>query len=120
MRDHNRQTILQALQQVQAHAGKPSAGISIRKILQTIKAVETEAPTDPVLEILFAFYDALAYNDLWATYTANQYRKAHQVLTRLGNRPINTRQIEKAIAALDAAGFDTMPYVFSFVDEDET
>jgi len=119
MRDHDRQAILQALQQIQAHAGTPSTGVYIHKILQIIKQVETETPVDPALEVLFAFYDALAYNDLWVGYTAEQYQQAHQVLTLIGNVPINARQIENAIAALDAAGFDTLPYTFSLADEND-
>jgi hypothetical protein len=112
MCNHHQQVILQALQQVQAHAGKSSAGVYIHKILQTITQVEAEDPADPVLEVLFALYDALAYNDLWLTYTADQYQQAHQVMIRIVNESLNSHQFEEAIAALEAVGFDTMPYTY--------
>ena len=66
-----------------------------------------------MLEVWLARYDALAYEDLWLTYTAKQYQTAHRILGAMGTQPIPTQQIEDTIAALDDAGFDTMPYVFT-------
>lgn len=119
IRTHYINDILQALKKVQAHACTPGASVYINKVLHTIRLLEEKSPHDPALEVLLAFYDALAFDGLWATYTANQYRVAEQVLIRIGNESINTNKIENAIMALEQAGFDTMPYTFSLDDEDE-
>ena len=110
--------VLHALQKVQAYACTPSASVYVNKVLHTIRDLEDKSPNDPILEVLFALYDALAFDGLWATYTADQYRVAEQVLMHITNQSINTKKIENAIMALEEAGFDTMPYTFS-LDDDE-
>lgn len=119
IRAHYINDLLRAMQQVQPHACTPGAGVYINQVLHTIRNLEEKSPNDPALEILFALYDALAFDGLWTTYTADQYRIAEQIFTRVLNQPINNSKIEKAIAALSDAGFDTMPYTFSLDDEDD-
>ena len=119
IRTHYMSDILHALQKVQPHACTPSASVYINKVLHIIRDLEDKSPSDPILEILFALYDALAFDGLWATYTAEQYQVAEQVLMRVANQSISTNKIENAITALEEAGFDTMPYTFSLDDEDE-
>ena len=111
------QAILQALAVLQTHAGRPEARCHVEAILQAIRDLEEHAPVESLLEVWLAFYDALAYEDLWLTYTAQQYQIAHRILAAMGTQPIPAQQIEETIAALDGAGFDTMPYVFTLDEE---
>lgn len=118
IRAHYMSDILHALHQVQAHACTPGASVYINKVLHSIRHLEKKSPNDPALEVLLAFYDALAFDGLWTTYTAEQYRIAEQILVRIVNESVNTNKVENAIAALDNAGFETLPYTFS-LDEGE-
>jgi hypothetical protein len=111
------QTILQAIEMLQTHAGRPEARCHVEAIFQAIRELEEHAPEESLLEVWLAFYDALAYDDLWLTYTAKQYQTAYRILAAMGTQPITAHQIEDTIAALDDAGFDTMPYVFTVEEE---
>jgi hypothetical protein len=108
--------ILEELRKVQPHAGSPGAAVYINQILHKIRDLDERSPDDPILEVLFALYDALAFEGLWATYTSEQYEEARQLLTRIAQEPINPKNIEKAVAALDSIGFDITPYPLSLDD----
>lgn len=107
------QTILQALAVLQTHAGRPEARCHVEAIFRAIRDLEEHAPEESLLEVWLALYDALAHDDLWLTYTAEQYQAAYHILAAMGTQPIPAQQVEDTIAALDDAGFDTMPYVFT-------
>ena len=109
--------ILQSVQKVQPYAGTPDASTYVHTILHTIHDFDEKSPDDPVLEALFAFYDALAHQDQWTTYTATQFEKAEEILKHVSKESIKSKDIEKAIDALDDVGFDIIPYQFSFEDD---
>lgn len=117
MRTHFLKPILEALRKIQPYAGSPSATVYANQILHKIRDLDEQSPDDPILEILFALYDALAFDGLWATYTASQYEEARQLLTRVVQEPIHPKNVEKALADLDSIGFDITPYPF-LVEED--
>jgi hypothetical protein len=76
--------------------------------------MEDKSPDDPFLDVLYAFYDALAYENNWAKYNVQQYANAKNILENLFDRPTITPDvIEKAILALEEIGFQTMPFSFS-------
>jgi hypothetical protein len=72
--------------------------------------------TDPFSAVVLALYDALAFDNNWIRYTAQQYTKAVQVLVRFGNQELNENKALKAVAALEEIGFDTTP--FSLPDDE--
>lgn len=109
--------ILQSVHNIQPHAGTPNASVYIHKILHIIRDFDEKSPDDPILEILFAFYDALAYDNQWTAYTSIQFEEAEEILNRVTRDTIKAKDIEKAIAALDNVGFDTIPYQFSLEDD---
>ena len=111
--------ILKALKDIQNYAQQHDATMYVDTILQNIKQMEEYIPYDPYMDILRALYDSLAYEGLWATYTAGQYEIAHNIIDDyLKYIPIPAARTEKAILALDSAGFDIVPYSFEFPDED--
>ena len=117
IRAHYMKIILQSIRNVQQYAGTPNATVYIHKILHTIRDFEDKSPDDALLEVLFAFYDAFAYENKWATYSSVQFKKAEEILNQVTEKSIRSKNIEKAIAALDCAGFDIIPFQFSLEDD---
>lgn len=117
IRAHYIKVILKSVKNVQPHAETPNATVHINKILHTICEFEENSPDDSILEVLFAFYDALAYQHQWTTYTTEQFEKAEGILHRIAKTSMKPKYIEKAIADLEDTGFDTIPYSFSLDEE---
>lgn len=113
MRRHHIAQIVEWIQKVYPLVGSPGASIYIKKILLTISNLEDKSPDDPALEILFALYDALAYDGLWTTYTAEQYKKVEQIISEIPTWSISSSDIDTAINALDDAGLEILPFEFS-------
>ncbi len=106
--------ILEALSEIQPNVNSPSASVYVNTILHAIRDMEDKSPDDPFLDILYGFYDALAYENNWAKYNVQQYANAKNILENLFDRPTITPDvIEKAILALEEIGFQTMPFSFS-------
>jgi hypothetical protein len=111
--------ILKCLRDVQHHAGTPNAALYINEILYSIRDLEDKSPHDPFLEVLSALYMALAYENQWADYTADQYESVGHLLRRLSRRPFpKPNYIEKAIIAMEDLGFDTTPIPISIEEDD--
>jgi len=80
-------------------------------ILRTIRAMRDLVPFDPYTEVAMALYDAMAFQDRWLDYTAEQYEGAHHLLRNLAVRSqLRNNDIENAIIALENLGFDTTPF----------
>lgn len=111
VRLHFLMPILNSLTQVQSYAKSPAAAVYIDEILHNIREMEKRSSSDPFLEVLFAFYDSLAPQGLWATYTAKQFAKARDVIIKISRKyPLSSSIIEKAILQLEEIGFETTPY----------
>ena len=106
-------TILQSLHRIQSHAGSPSAIVYVDQILQIINELDDLAADDPLLEVLFALYDALAFNGLWVTYTSTQYKQAERLLVKVMKQPITQKKVEKTIVDLERIGFEITPYALT-------
>lgn len=111
MRAHLFNPILNALQQVQPHVGSPNAAVYINQILHRIRQMEDQSPDDPLLRVLFALYDALAFNGQWVNYSASQYEAARAVLLSCsGHTDLHPKRVQDAITKLEDTGFDTIPF----------
>ena len=111
MRAYLAKPILDALDEVQDWAGSPSAAVHVNAILHGIRKMEDHSPDDPFLRILFALYDALAFDNNWTDCTAKQYGEAKAVLERFSKLAVlKAKDVERAITALKRIGFDTMPF----------
>ncbi len=115
MRAHYLNPILKALEGIETYAGSPSAALYINEMMYRIDELHDQSPSDPLLEILFALYDALAYNNNWTFYDALQYREVGVVLKENAERsPLNQKLVEKAIIRLEELGFDTTPFELEY------
>jgi hypothetical protein len=71
-------------------------------------------PFDPYTEVAMALYDAMAFQNRWLDYTAEQYEGAHHLLRNLAVRSqLRNNDIENAIMDLEELGFDTTPIEMS-------
>ena len=112
MKMHILNPIFDAFDKVQPYASSADAAVYVNKILHTIRQMEDRSPEDPFLDVLFALYDALAFNNNWTNYTAEQYSKAKKVLEKYSKRSLlDQKDVEKAIIELEDIGFDTTPFI---------
>jgi hypothetical protein len=80
-------------------------------ILRTIPAMRDLVPFDPYTEVAMALYDAMAFQNRWLDYTAEQYEGAHHLLRNFAVRSqLRNNDIENAIMDLEDLGFDTTPF----------
>lgn len=120
MRAHFVNPILEALQKVQSHARSSSMAVYIDQTLHMIRQMEDHLPDDPLLEVLFAFYDALAFRNQWSYYEADQYAKAREVVRLASQKqPLQPSAVEKAIMDLEDIGFNTTPYPLDMEEKEE-
>jgi hypothetical protein len=64
---------------------------------------------EPLTEVAMALHDAIAFQNRWIDYTANQYKGIRNILTTLLNSQLHNEDVEQAILALENLGFDTLP-----------
>ncbi len=115
MRAHYLNPILKALEDIWPFEGSPSAALYINEIMYKIDELYDQSPADPILDVLFAFYDALAYKNNWTFYSADQYKKARIILKKYAERvQIKPKLVEKAIIELEELGFDTTPFELDY------
>jgi hypothetical protein len=111
LRVHFVNPILADLRQIQRHCGTPAAAMYADSILRTIRAMRDLVSYDPYVEVTMALYDAMAFQNQWLNYTAEQYEGAHRVLRKLAGRAqLRNNNIENAIMDLEDLGFDTTPF----------
>jgi hypothetical protein len=102
--------ILADLRQIQQSCGTPAAAMHADSILCTIRAMRDLVPFDPYTEVAMALYDAMAFQNQWLNYTAEQYEGAHRILRNLAGRSqLRNNDIENAVMDLEDLGFDTTP-----------
>jgi hypothetical protein len=111
LRVHFVNPILADLRKIQRHCGTPAAAMYADSILRTIRAMRDLVPFDPYTEVAMALYDAMAFQDRWLDYTAEQYEGAHHLLRNFAVRSqLRNNDIENAIMDLEDLGFDTTPF----------
>lgn len=119
LRTHFLDQVLADLEQIQEYCGTPQAATYACSMLTNMRAMRDFCPTDPFIEVILALHDAMAFENKWSEYDNKQYAIAFDLVRRLSNRPsLSDNTIEKAIASLEAAGFDTMP-IPALLDYDE-
>ena len=78
--------ILPSLQRIQDCWGEPTAVIYADNLLQDIRTLRKQFPFSPLVEILSALHDAMAFQNRWVDYTATQYRSVCDLLLDLSAR----------------------------------
>jgi hypothetical protein len=118
-------TLLVDLQKLQQYSGEPVAAVYADNLLRTMRIMRDKLPFDPYTEVVMALHDALAFQNRWIDYNANQYKGVYDLLTSLLNQDsINNSSVESAILTLEDLGFDTLPFGVSIdhsldTDKDE-
>ncbi len=112
--------ILLDLDKIQPYCGEPIAAIYADNLLRNMQALRDGFPYEPLTEVAMALHDAIAFQNRWSDYTANQYKGARDILTTLLNSQLNNddsvadaaagEYVEQAILALEDLGFDTLPF----------
>jgi hypothetical protein len=102
--------ILLDLEKIQPYCGEPIAAIYADNLLRTMQALRDQFPDEPLTEVAMALHDAIAFQNRWIDYTANQYKGARNILTTLLNSQLHNENVEQAILALEGLGFDTLPF----------
>jgi hypothetical protein len=98
--------ILLDLQRIQwFRDGLPSAAYA-GHLMRTIKAMFHQIPADPLTEVLMTLHDAMAYQNHWIQYTAEQYQRASVLIADLSDRPhLNREDTTQALQVLATLGF---------------
>lgn len=123
LRAHFMEQILSDLQEIKKHSGMPSAAIYAGSLLRTMRTMRDSSVYDPVLDVVMALHDAMAFEDGWANYKADQYEEAYHIfknLVKLSNP--HQDKIENAICDLERIGFVIMPFALEYdleIDNDE-
>ena len=111
LRVHFVNPILADLRRIQRHCGTPAAAMYADSILRTIRAMRDLVSFDPYTEVAMALYDAMAFQNQWLNYTAEQYEGAHRIFRNLAGRSqLRNNDIENAVMDLEDLGFDTTPF----------
>ena len=119
VRAHFAGQILADLQMLAAHCREAIAARYASSLLRTIRTMRDVAPLDPFVEVLMALHDALAFENRWADYEADQYQAVHEVLKKLTKpKRLTSDKAEKALMELEDIGFDTTPFAMEITDEE--
>ncbi|MEM7078984.1 MAG: hypothetical protein AAF513_10185 [Pseudomonadota bacterium] len=115
------QSILTLMQEVQPYAKTSGAAVYLNQLLYKMLEWDKQYPEDPILEVLFALYDALSVHGF--SYSGEQFEAARELLARL-NQPhlfedISEEAITDAIVTLEDIGFDTLPYTITVLSDEE-
>jgi hypothetical protein len=114
LRVHFVNPLLADLRSIQPYCGTPDAAKYADSILRTIRAMRDLLPFDPYTEVAMALYDAMAFQNRWLDFTAEQYEGARHLLRNLAVRSqLRTNDIENAIMDFEELGFDTTPFEMS-------
>ena len=106
--------ILMDLQKIQPYCGTPIAAVYADELLRSMRVIRDEFPYEALTEFLMALYDAMAFQNRWIDYNANQYKGVHHLLTTLLDSQLSNSDIEQAILTLENLGFDTLPFGVEF------
>jgi hypothetical protein len=103
--------LLGDLQKLSSYSGEPIAAVYADNLLRTMRSLRDKLPFDPYTEVVMALHDALAFENRWIDYNANQYKGVCELLTTLVNQEtINNSSVESAILTLENLGFNTLPF----------
>lgn len=105
-------TILTSLEQMQPVARSTQVARYAGEMLDAMTTYIDQVPNDPVVEVVLVVYPALAAENHWADWSAEQFSDLHKVLRDLVSRTLVTAEmVEKAIIWIEEkVGLDTLPF----------
>lgn len=112
--------ILHSIEMMGATHGQLQSAMHIDKLFTVIKTFTEISPYDPLTRVLLAFYDSLAFEDMWSSYSTDQFQKAHEIISRFSKlQRVHGNNVAKTISDMDAAGFSTIPFSIDFSEIEE-
>lgn len=85
--------------------------VYVQQIMELLREFLTTSKDDPMTEVAGAFHDALAYENLWLEYTAEQYKDVQKIFEKiLREKKLDSSSVEKKIMELYQCGFDLLPF----------
>src|ERR1051326_7141798 len=90
LRIHYVEGLLDGLRKLQSENRPRGATKNAERLMTTILEMSDHLPQDPYMDVVMALYDALAYDNSWATYTRDQYEAAHRLLTDRKSTRLNS------------------------------
>jgi hypothetical protein len=120
LRTHYANQLLAELAQLQEHCAEPIAARYAGSLLRTMRTVRDVAPFDPFVDVVVALHNALAFENRWTDYSAEQYQEAYEILRKLGQRrSVSDDKAAKAIMELEEMGFDTTPFTLEPASDED-
>jgi hypothetical protein len=110
LRAHFLTDVVSAIDGLAKHARTQTAADYANTLFKTMRAFRDMLSHDPFTAIVVGLHDALAYKNRWADFTAEQYTKARDLLVKYGNQDLTPEKALKALASIEAIGFDTTPF----------
>lgn len=123
IRKHYAKALVANLGKAQQFSGEPQAANYVGPLLNSILIMRDTIPFDPYVEVVMAFYDAVAYEDRWVSCRAEQYEGVKNLLSRLASKPsLNRVDVDRGLDELEALGLDVLPFSdgFDLFDELES
>jgi len=104
--------VVRSLEKMRPHARTPGVAPYARELLDASAAYADRVPDDPLVEVILAFYPALADENHWADWSEDQLRSFQSVLQGLATKPfVSAEMVEKAILKIEEeVGVDTLPF----------
>lgn len=103
--------ILRGLKSIQQHCGTPSAAMHARIVMRAMRDFDSASLLDPILEVVMALHDAMAFQNAWLSFSSAQYEEAARILKFASQeKRLSDKKVYGAIGLLEEAGFDTTPF----------
>jgi transposase-like protein len=113
-------SLLSDLEELSRCAGEPYSAVFADSIIRKMREMVDKCMGDPYTEVVVALHDALAHQNRWLDYTAEQYQGAYNLFLSLVNRgKIDNTEVENSIIALEKLGFNTLPFSINFDDNSQ-
>lgn len=113
------------LQQISNHVKSISQFIEdsavnlyISRLFRTLLEFQESSPDDPFLIITSTLYNALATDNKWIHYSADQYAGIIDIINKANNTKLTEKKIFDAISCLENVGFDTNPFSIDLGDDE--
>jgi hypothetical protein len=120
MRTHHGEYILNSLERFIENINSNMVETYLNMFFKEIKKLKDDSPNDEFLEILYAIYDAMSYNNSWEKYDEKQYQRLYALLKIVVNETnLTNDKISKFIQKIESFGFATLPFEIFDISEDK-
>ncbi|KAM3108697.1 hypothetical protein [Phormidesmis sp. 146-35] len=106
--------ILPDLRRIRRDRDEPPSPVYADSLIRTMREMRDPSSEDPFTQIVMALHNAMAFENHWITYTADQYLGAYTLLKSLVDQDnLQPEEVQQAILGLNRLGFETIPFDFN-------